>query len=141
MTTLRPLSRYNWEDSLRIETAPEDADYIPSVLHSLAESKFEPLTPLGIFHVDEMIGFCMYGEFSNGLYWINRILIDMRFRRRGYAAMALTQLVAILQRKPTFRELRSSYHPQNTAAAGLFASHGFVPINEALADETIVYLP
>lgn len=138
MITLAPLNRYTWENATALQTLDSDAAFMPSVLYSIAQAKFEPLTPLGIFQGNDLVGFAMYGEFGSGLFWVNRILIDARHRQQGYAKAALAALIQQLLQKPNCREIRASYHPHNHAAAQLFASQGFHSINDQLLEEIVV---
>lgn len=137
MLSLLPLDRYTWEACAALETLPEDTQFMPSVLHSLAQAKFEPLTPLGIAQDGQMVGFAMYGVFG-GICWISRILVAAPHREKGLAREAISLLVKQLQLRQECREIRASYHPENLAAAHLFASAGFVPINYAMEEEVVV---
>ena len=137
MTRIIPLDRYNWESCLKVKLTPEQESYLPSVLYSLAQAKFENLNPLGIVYKDQMVGFLMYGIFG-GICWINRIMIDQDYQRLGIGSNALRQLIYELRQKYHCREIRASYAKNNHSANLFFAQMGFQPINEALDDETVV---
>jgi len=135
--SLVQLDRYNWEECLDIKLSPDQSAYIPPVLYSLAQAKFEALTPYGIRTSDRTVGLLMYGEFT-GLCWINRIMIDEAYQRQGIGKAALQQMVAQLRRNVRCKEIRASYAPDNYAAAALFASVGFQPLAASLEDEVVV---
>ena len=137
-TQIVPLDRYNWELCLDIKLSEAQEDFIPSVLYSLAQAKFEDLAPYGIFHHGKIAGFLMYGEFA-GICWINRIMIDIDFQGQGIGSAALQQLIAQLKRKMSCREIRTSYSVENIAADRFFRAHGFVP-SEAVTGEIVARL-
>ena len=126
LTQIIPLDRYNWELCLDIKLTEMQEHFIPSVLHSLAQANFENLTPMGILYRDKMVGFIMYGEFG-GICWLNRIIIDREYQRMGIGSSAVRQLLTLLKRKVTCREIRTSYAAENEAANDFFQSLGFVP--------------
>ncbi|RMG26054.1 MAG: GNAT family N-acetyltransferase [Bacteroidetes bacterium] len=131
-----PLDRYNWELCLKIEMKPEQRAYMPSVLYSIAQSKFENLEPYGIMHRGKMVGFIMYGNFG-GICWINRIVIDKDHQRKGLGRAAMKQLLEILKGKIRCKEIRTSYATSNHVAAAFFASLGFQPLPSNFDDEVI----
>ncbi|TAE52293.1 MAG: GNAT family N-acetyltransferase [Bacteroidetes bacterium] len=131
------LDRFNWELALALRLRPEQEAFVPSVLYSLAQAKFEQLHPYGIFSDQEMVGFLMYGEFS-GICWINRILVDHRFQGKGVAREALSQLMSALKKRLACREIRTSYAVENKVAERLFASMGFEPVGDSSGEERIV---
>lgn len=134
---LIPLDRYNWELCLKIEIHEDQRAYTPGILHSLAQSKFEQLTPNGIVYQGEMVGFLMYGTFG-GICWITRIIIDRKVQGQGIGQSALAQLVRKLRGNTHCQEIRTSYAEGNHAAERLFASSGFVPMESALEDGEVV---
>lgn len=100
-------------------------DFIPSVLHSIAESKFDPCTPMGIWLKDKPVGFLQYCIF-NRICWVSRVLVDESYQRMGIGKEAVKQVLAQMGPRQC-DEVRTSFHPENHAARALFASLGFVP--------------
>ncbi len=135
---IKSLDRFNWEQVLDLELLPEQQAFLPSILYSLAQAKFENLHPFAILNQDETVGFLMYGEFG-GICWINRIMIDHRHQRQGLGSEALRQLIQQLKRNIRCREIRTSYAPDNYGAALFFDQHGFEPMS-SLEDEVVVRL-
>ena len=136
-TRIIPLDRYNWELCLNIRMTPEQEGYIPPVLYSLAQAKFENLHPYGIEHGEDMVGLMMYGQFG-GICWISRIMIDHEFQRNGIGTNALKQLIQQLQLKFTCKEIRTSYARENLGAARFFENLGFIPMEDGLNDEVVM---
>lgn len=139
MVSLTPLNRFNWESYLTIQVQSTQENFVPSVLYSLAQAKFENLFPLGITLDNEIVGFLMYGNFS-GIFWINRILIDKKFQRKGIGKAALRQLIAQFRQNPQCKEIRTSFVAENIAARTLFTDLGFIPINEDMEGEIVAKL-
>lgn len=131
-----PLDRYNWELCLEIEMEPEQRAFIPSVLYSLAQAKFEQLVPYGIMHHGKMVGFIMYGNFA-GICWISRVIIDKDYQNQGIGRTAVRQLIEVMQGKISCKEIRTSYQADNHAAATFFAKLGFQPLPKVLGDEVV----
>ncbi|MEM6628481.1 MAG: GNAT family N-acetyltransferase [Bacteroidota bacterium] len=132
-----PLDRYNWEQCIHIEALPEQRNYIPSVLFSLAQAKFENLHPFGIQVEGEMVGFMMYGEFS-GICWINRVIVDAKHHRKGIGRAAVQQLIERLRTNIHCKEIRASFSKENHIAREFFQAAGFTPLSDALPDEEVV---
>ncbi|RMG59638.1 MAG: GNAT family N-acetyltransferase [Bacteroidetes bacterium] len=134
---LEALDRYNWELCLDLRLSPEQEAFVPSVLYSLAQSRFEQLTPYGIRAGGHMVGFIMYGTFGQ-ICWINRVLVDHAHQGKGIGQSAVRQLIALLQRQHSCREIRTSHAAENAAAAAFFGGLGFVPVAEPLEDEVVL---
>jgi diamine N-acetyltransferase len=139
MVLLTPLNRFNWESYLEIQIHAAQENFVPSILFSLAQAKFENLFPLGIQLDNQIVGFVMYGNFS-GIFWINRIIIDKRFQRKGIGKDAIRQLIAQFHQNPQCKEIRTSFIAENIAARKLFTELGFSPINEGTDGEIIAKL-
>ncbi|MEL6256323.1 MAG: GNAT family N-acetyltransferase [Bacteroidota bacterium] len=136
MTQIIPLDRYNWELCLDIKLSPEQEAFLPPVLYSLAQAKFENLTPYGIVKNEKMVGFLMYGEFGD-ICWVNRILIDKDYQGMGIGSKALGALLDKLRSNYRCREIRTSYSADNTAASEFFGNMGFKEMGEPVNNEII----
>ncbi|MEM6764839.1 MAG: GNAT family N-acetyltransferase [Bacteroidota bacterium] len=134
-----PLDRYNWELCLDIKLTVQQESFVPSVLYSLAQARFEQLVPFGVMYQERMVGFLMYGEFA-GICWISRILIDKDFQRMGIGARAVQELIRLLQKNIRCKEIRTSYDIHNTQAKLFFYSLGFEPTEAPTGSEEIAVL-
>ncbi|MDX2248904.1 MAG: GNAT family N-acetyltransferase [Bacteroidia bacterium] len=131
-----PLDRYNWELCLDIQMEPDQEQFIPSVIYSIAQAKFEDLHPYGILYGSKIVGFLMYGSFG-GICWINRIIIDKEYQGQGIGKSAIRELLMLLRGKIACREIRTSYSAENYVADHFFRSLGFHPINEDMSHEIV----
>ena len=125
---LRPLTAENWEEAARLEVQLSQADFIESNLWSIAELQFYPsLSGWVIYHRRTMVGFLVWGlSPDDNRPWLYRFMIDRRHQQQGYGRAALLQLLTTLRRQGV-PELNVGYHRDNTIAASLYASVGFVP--------------
>lgn len=137
---LKPIDKDNWLTAIELEVSPEQRTFVAPNAFSLAESKFEPqAVPLGIYdEADTMVSFLMYGTL-HGEMWIWRLMVDQQYQRRGYGRAAMQAVVAALQALG-YEELFVSYEPENTCAAQLYASLGFIPDGRIEDGEIVVRL-
>jgi diamine N-acetyltransferase len=135
--SIRPLTRFNWEQALTLELHDYQDGFLPPVLHSIAQSKFENLFPYGIFVGDHMAGFVMYGEFS-GVCWVSRIMVDKAYQQRGIGTIALQHLLDLLKVHPKCREIRTSFGRDNALAEYFFRKAKFALIGDGLDNEIVM---
>jgi diamine N-acetyltransferase len=146
--TLRELTRDTWEECIDLEVADHQRDFVSSNLVSLAEAQFYPGTVCrAVYSDDLMVGFVMYGpdaEYApeeQGSYAFVRLMIDWKYQGKGYGQAAITEVIQAIRNIPDSRVLYTSYAPQNTHAARLYAAMGFQPTGRELEGEPIVCLP
>ncbi len=139
--TVRPLNRFNWEIAVQLRLHDYQEDYMPDNLTSIAQSKFENLTPNGIFVGEKMVGFTTFGNFG-GVFWINRIMVDKDSQKHGYGRKALGIILDKLKTRPDCSEVRTSFVHQNALAEYFFSQSGFKKITEGLEGEIVMrWLP
>lgn len=150
---LRPITKENWQECIRLELEPEQEHLVRSNAYSLAESKFQPTyPPLAIYHNDTndtndtMVGFVMYGHYPGGepplgqTYWIFRLMVDKHHQRQGYGTAALREVLARLRADPACHEVLIGYEPENTVAAKLYQRLGFQEFTTAPWGERVMRL-
>lgn len=137
MVSLRPLNRFNWETASQLKLSESQAEYLPSNLFSIAQSKFEELKGFAIYSGEEMVGFLMYGNFS-GVYWINRIMLDQSQQQKGLGRKAMQILLKKLVNQPGCKEIRTSFVRQNALAEYFFAQLSFERIADGLDEEIVM---
>ena len=137
--SVRLLTRYNWEEATQLRLYDYQEDYLPGVLHTIAQSKYENVFPHGIFLEERMVGFIAYGEFS-GVCWVSRVLVDRDFQNQGIGREALSILLGRLHKDPKCREIRTSFAKQNALAEYFFGSMGFEKIGDGMDDEIVMVL-
>ncbi|MGY3205376.1 GNAT family N-acetyltransferase [Streptomyces sp. TE5632] len=87
---------------------------------------------------DEVVGHVMWAyDEEDGTHWIGGMVVNAAEQGKGVGRATMHVLIRRLTALPACREIRLSYHPENTPAARLYASLGFTPTGE-FEDEEIV---
>lgn len=145
--TLKPITSENWRECIQLEVADGQENWVAPNVQSLAESAFEPdagLVPLGVYDGDTMVGFVMYGypRYRGKNIWaIFRLMVDKNHQGNGYGRAAMEQVIQRISAQSDCTEIYISYQPDNTIAAKLYASMGFLNEGEMVDDEILVRLP
>jgi diamine N-acetyltransferase len=141
--SLREINRDNWKEAIRLDVAPDQERFVASNLYSIAEAIFNPtFVPLAIYDETEtMVGFLMYGiNPDSDELWILRLMVDQRYQGRGYGRAAMEEIIRWLRAEPGFREVFTSYKPDNHVAARLYRSLGFEAAYRIEHGEAVVRL-
>jgi diamine N-acetyltransferase len=67
-------------------------------------------------------------------------MIDARYQHKGYGRVAMEAVISRIRQQESSREIRLSYHPDNTIAAHLYERLGFRPTGELRNGEIVVRL-
>jgi diamine N-acetyltransferase len=152
---LRPITKENLDECLRLELDERQAGLVASNVTSLAQAYTDAnLTPLAIYDAAArgyegkapvpMVGFTMY-EVAAGVGFVLRLMIDRRYQRKGYGSAAVREVIRRVRLDPRVELVATSHRRENQPAASLFHSLGFVPweIEWARAQEaeTFLWLP
>ena len=127
---VRPVTRDNLRELMRLDVAPEQQAYVASVAKSVAQASFEPnARSLGLYARGEPVGYLLLwdtrydpDEPGDELY-VWRILIDARFQRRGLGAAAMRWVIAEARRLGVAQVALS--HVAGNAAGVFYAGLGF----------------
>lgn len=140
--TLRPLTKDNWEDAIKLHVRKDQKHFVASNVYSIAEAHFNPeLTPMGIYAGETMVGFLMVGlERGRDRWWLMRLMIDERYQGKGYGRESLRQVIELLRKNPTCDRIYLSYEPENITAEMLYKSFGFRATGEMEEGEKVVVL-
>lgn len=151
------VTRANWRDALGLAVAPEQqrfiANYAPVAALGLAKAYIRPggliWTPYAFYAHDlasaagaegALIGFAMLAHVPEpaSVCWIFHFFIDQRYQGRGYGALALRALLALIrQRLPDCSTVQLTVHPENLRAQRLYRSAGFRETGELLDGEPL----
>ncbi|MFD3946258.1 GNAT family N-acetyltransferase [Streptomyces sp. NPDC058579] len=90
---------------------------------------------------DVVVGHVMWAyDDGDGSHWIGGMVTDASEQGKGVGRAAVRALARWLSERPDFREVRLSYHPDNTPAARLYESIGFALTGENEDDEVVAAL-
>ena len=96
---------------------------------------------LAIVADDAVVGHVMWAhDGDDGTHWIGGMLIDAAEQGNGVGRAALDATIRLLTDRLEARQVRLSYHPDNKAAARLYAEAGFRPTGDTEDDEIVVAL-
>jgi diamine N-acetyltransferase len=157
--TIAEVTKANWRATLALGVAPEQqrfiADYAPIAALALAKAYIRPLgliwTPYAFYAPDEagaeaegaMVGFSMVAHEpeSADIYWLFHFFIDQRYQGRGYGALALERLIALIRAShPHCQAIQLTVHPENERAQRLYARAGFRATGDLLDGEPLLKL-
>ncbi len=134
--TLRPVDQGLFSDVVALQVTGEQADWVASNQKSLAQAATDPaLTSYAVFDGIERgmvepasgpVGFALL-EVVAGVGFIQRVMIDERYQRRGYGRALVYELVRRLRLHPDVEMIAVSHRDGNEAMARLLASVGFIP--------------
>jgi diamine N-acetyltransferase len=128
MVQLKEITPGNLEAVLALQTAPEQAGYVSSNAHSLAQAYVYRKTayPFAVCTDGVPVGFLMLGYYeTRKQYTLWKLMIDRRWQQKGIGREALRQGIAYLREHFGATEVYTGVVPENTAAAGLYRSMGF----------------
>ena len=107
----------------------EQAGFIESVSECLQEAdELELWRSVGIYDNDILIGFAMYGYFSDpapGQLWLDRLLIDKKYQGKGYGKQAVRLLLDRLHTEYQSDTVYLSVYENNPHAIKLYQQIGF----------------
>lgn len=125
-----PVNPANREEVENLQVLPEQTGMIESVRECMLEADtLQEWRPVGIYDGDMLVGFAMYGHFSDpqpeGSVWLDRILIDRKHQKKGYGKAAVLALLERLSREYGKNQIYLSVYQSNTAAISLYQQLGF----------------
>lgn len=147
---LKPVTRENWEEALKLSVENGQTSFVPSVAVSLAKVYIKPdgdsveYIPFAIYDNEQMVGFIMHAfeENTTNMYWINGFIVDDKYQRRGYGKAALAEIVKWIENRfDICEEIRLTVHKENSNARNLYEKFGFLQTGEVYDDEDVMYLP
>ncbi len=139
----REVDADNWRAVADVAPRDEQRRFVAALaarylLLSLREGVWNSLA---VYADESVVGHVMWGlDEDDGSHWIGGFLVDAPEQGKGVGWAMLQTMIAYLAGKPHCRVIRVSYHPENVAAARLYASAGFTPTGAREGDEMVVEL-
>ena len=93
---------------------------------------------------ETMVGFVMYGRphfEGRDLWFIFRLMVDLAHQGKGYGRAAMQEVIKMIVAQPDCDEIYVSYEPENSVAAKLYKSLGFIDEGKMIEDEVLGRLP
>lgn len=125
-----PVGPANRREAEELQTFPEQKEFIESVRECMNEAdQFQEWRPVGIYDGEVLVGFAMYGCFGGSKQkeqlWLDRILIDWKYQKRGYGKAAVLGLLKRLRQEYGRRQIYLSVYENNVAAIAMYQQIGF----------------
>jgi diamine N-acetyltransferase len=147
MPELRPVTKDNWQELIKLKVRENQMHFVASNLYSIAQAQFGDefqghwdLHPFGIYDGDTPVGFLMYGlnfQHPQQQAFIQRLMVDEKFQGNGYGRFGMEKMLGIFRMDERIQEVGISYEPTNEAARKLYASLGFVETGEIYEGEVV----
>ena len=146
MPEIRPVTKDNWRELIRLKVRDDQTHFVASNLYSIAEAQFGDeyeghwdLYPFGIYDDEgSPVGFLMYGinlDHPEQQAFIQRLMIDDKFQGKGYGRFGMQKVLEIFQAEARIQRVGISYEPENEAARKLYASLGFEETGKMIEGE------
>ncbi|GGB91094.1 GNAT family N-acetyltransferase [Knoellia flava] len=139
VVSLRPIGE-DWRAVADVVPTDEQRAFVHPMAarYMLTNQKGGPWTSLGIHEGETVVGHVMWGLDDDGSHWIGGFVIDRSAQGRGLGRAAMVALVGWLAEQPGHWVTRLTHHPDNVAAASLYADLGFTRTGETDEDGEIV---
>ncbi len=128
MVQLKPITPDNLDRILSLQVSPEQAGYVSSNAHSLAQAYVYGQTayPFAVYKGDTPVGFIMLGYYeARNQYTLWKFMIDHRWQGVGIGRRALLLGISFLKETFGAKEIYTGVVPENKAAAHLYEALGF----------------
>ena len=147
MPEIRPVTKDNWQELIKLKVREEQTHFVASNLYSIAQAQFGEefeghwdLHPFGIYDDrDQPVGFLMYAynfEHPTQQAFIIRLMVDDKYQGLGYGRFGMQKMLEIFRADERIKTVGISYEPENEAARKLYASLGFEETGRMIDGET-----
>jgi diamine N-acetyltransferase len=153
MPEIRPVTKDNWKELIRLKVREDQTGFVASNLYSIAESQFGfddddgnhwDTSACGIYDDNgKPVGFLMYGNNFLGSRlqaFIFRLMVDESYQSMGYGRFGMNWILKQFEKDGRIKGLGISYEPENEVGRKLYASLGFVETGEMLGKEVLAVL-
>jgi diamine N-acetyltransferase len=150
VVSLREITDANRSEIEALSVTPQQENFVAGVTDSLIEAAETPdakpwyravyagETPVGFVMISDNIA-PEHPEYL-GPYFLWRLLIDVRWQRRGYGRAALDLVLEYLATRPGCDRLFASFIPGDGSPLGFYLQYGFVPTGDVFDDEPVIEL-
>lgn len=141
--TLRPVTKENGRDVIKLKVAPEQEQFVAPNAVSLAQAHLEKAAWYRAIYADETpVGFMMlYDDPVEPEYFLWRLMIDQRYQGMGFGRQAIKLLIDYVKMRPGATELKVSHGEGEGSPAPFYASLGFEYTGDKIDDELVMRLP
>ena len=138
MIELKPITKENYKEVMKLSVHKEQESHVMAVEKSLATAYVyrDCIHPFAIYLQDKVIGFimCRYNEEYNN-YFLWQFIIDANYQNKGYGRLALFALLGWIAMQGKSKEVVTTVIKGNEAAERLYRDIGFVNTEEHCDEE------
>ncbi|MDX2548272.1 GNAT family N-acetyltransferase [Streptomyces sp. WI04-05B] len=141
---LEEITEDNWRDVADVAPTDEQRRYVAALAarYLLLSQRGKVWTSLGVRAGDDVVGHVMWAyDDEDGTHWIGGMVVSASEQGKGMGRATLGAVVERLSALPECREIRLSYHPDNTSAGRLYTSFGFQPTGDFEDEEIVLAIP
>jgi diamine N-acetyltransferase len=153
MPEIRPVTKDNWKQLIRLKVREDQTGFVASNLYSIAEAQFGfdddegshwDTCVYGIYDDNSKpVGFlmCGYNFLASRLQaFIFRLMVDESYQSMGYGRFGMNWMLKQFKKDDRIKGVGISYEPENEVGRKLYASLGFVETGEMLGEEVLAVL-
>ncbi|MFZ1320278.1 MAG: GNAT family N-acetyltransferase [Ignavibacteria bacterium] len=136
--SLRKINEDNWRECIGLTVNEDQLEFVATNVNGLALAyAHKEMNPYAIYNDETMVGFLMYArDPDDGVYYINRLMIDRKFQGNGFGRQALSELINLL-RDLKVDSVDILHKPDNHKAIKVYESLGF-KLTESKVDDEVV---
>ena len=128
--SIHDVTQENVQEILNLRVGEAQQDFIETTQQCLDEAKeCANFKPVGLYSDNDLVGFAMYGHFSegeeNGRVWLDRFLIDAKYQGFGYGKTMLDAMIHKLVDEFSCHDIYLSVYEDNKAAIHLYEKFDF----------------
>lgn len=132
MLQLKPITKDNWYEAVKLQVAENQKNFVASNAISLAQLNFlENFHANAVYSGETMVGFTLFGlDEEDQQYWIYRLMIDEKYQGKGYGKQAVALIMEAIRemKEPQHQVIHISYEPENIVAKHVYEKAGFAEI-------------
>ncbi|MEU9704383.1 GNAT family N-acetyltransferase [Streptomyces sp. NPDC047981] len=140
---LEEITDDNWRAVADVAPADDQRRFVAALgaRYLLLSARGGVWNSLGVRAGEEIVGHVMWAfDDEDASHWIGGMIVDAAEQGKGVGHAAVRAMIERLSALPECREIRLSYHPDNTHAARLYASLGFAPTGDREDEEIVAAL-
>jgi diamine N-acetyltransferase len=136
--TLKKINEDNWRECIALCVNDEQKRFVATNENGLALAyAHKEMNPRGIYSDETLVGFIMYAcDPDDGLWYINRLMIDKKYQGKGYGKEALKILIEELKTEG-IKSIDILHRPDNERAIKIYRELGFELTDEKVGDDVV----
>lgn len=136
--TLKEIDEDNWRECIQLKVKEGQERFVATNENGLALAyAHKEMNPRGIYNESMLVGFIMYArDPDDGVYYINRLMIDEKYQGKGFGREALKILIHELKEMGV-ESVDILHRPDNRVAIKLYESLGFELTDATVKDEVV----